>query len=335
MDAQSVISLQDPPGYQVDFELLQEFEQCLDTLRTEACPVPCKVRGYGEISTVIEILDERMQGLVFKRMSIFESPAEVHDYLEIYLAYNRLLEEKVGVNLPAHGHAVILNSVERPIFYIIQQSVPAFSIGNRLIQLLPAEDVQTLVLCILGELHKVWRFNAEQAVYEIGIDGQISNWALRDFGGEGTRLEEPLQLAYLDTSTPLLRVEGVEQMDAEMHLRSAPSFLAWILRLFFLEDVVNRYYDFRKVVIDLLANLYKEGKSNLFPILLPAVNQYLVQEVQVLEVPPLTEKELQDYYREDALIWRLYLSMRRVDRFLHTWVMRQGYPYILPGKINR
>jgi hypothetical protein len=41
------------------------------------------------------------------------------------------------------------------------------------------------------------------------------------------------------------------------------------------------------------------------------------------------------YYREDALIWTLYLSMRRLDRWLHTNLLRREYPYILPGKTKR
>ncbi|MFN2195282.1 MAG: DUF6206 family protein [Anaerolineales bacterium] len=335
MNAQSMLSMHSPPGYQVNFDILQKFEQCLDTLQPEANPVPCKIRGYGEISTVIEIQEKGMQGLVFKRISIFETPDEICSYLDIYLDYNRLLEEKAGINLPAHGHAALLNPDGRPVFYIIQESVPAFSIGNQLLRLLPAEDGVMLVMCVLRELHKVWQFNANQTTYEIGLDGQISNWALREFGGTDAHLQEPIHLVYIDTSTPLFRIQRQEQMDAEMHLRSAPSFMAWILKVFFLEEVVNRYYDFRKVIIDLLANLYKEQKDDLMPILLPKVNAFLDEEAASLNIPPIALKELQDYYREDALIWSLYLSMRQFDRFLHARILRHGYPYILPGKISR
>jgi hypothetical protein len=41
------------------------------------------------------------------------------------------------------------------------------------------------------------------------------------------------------------------------------------------------------------------------------------------------------YYREDALIWSLYLSMRKVDRFLRRRVLGRAYPYILPEAIKR
>ena len=49
----------------------------------------------------------------------------------------------------------------------------------------------------------------------------------------------------------------------------------------------------------------------------------------------VTEEEIRSYYREDALIWTLYLSMRKVDRFLRVRLLRRGYSYILPPKIER
>ena len=96
-----------PNGYSIDFDLLKEFESCLDTLAPEDCRVPCRVLGYGEISTVFEIQAANMEGLAFKRMSIFETQDELDDYLGTYLDFNRLLEEDIGVRLPAHGHACL------------------------------------------------------------------------------------------------------------------------------------------------------------------------------------------------------------------------------------
>ena len=119
----------------------------------------------------------------------------------------------------------------------------------------------------------------------------------------------------MDTSTPLFRVEGVEQLDTELFLRSAPSFLVWMLRLLFLKDVVNRYYDFRLVAIDLVANFYKEQRPDLIPDAIGAVNRFFAGEAADLGVQPIDEQEVRSYYREDALIWSLYLSMRKVDRF--------------------
>ena len=121
---------------------------------------------------------------------------------------------------------------------------------------------------------------------------------------------------YIDTSTPIMRLNGVEQLNAELFLRSAPPYLAWILRMLFLQDVVTRYYDPRKVTIDLIANFYKEQRPELVPELVAAANAYIRGEGADLGMAEITEKEVSDYYREDELIWRLYLGMRRFDRFV-------------------
>jgi len=324
-----------PLGYEVDFDRLVEFERGLDSIHPERSAMPCRVLGYGEISTVFEIQAETFDGLAFKRISIFEKPEELSEYLVTYQEYNRTLEEDIGVHLPAHGHAAFVNERGRPIFYIIQAKLPAPAMGNKAMHLLSREDTLTLFKCVLRELHKVLKFNQRRDDCEIGIDGQISNWVIDDFDPAQPRLEANARLAYIDTSTPFIRKRGVEQMDPELFLRSAPSFLAWILRWLFLKDVVARYYDFRLVVIDLLANCCKEQMRELIPDILVMVNDFFAGEGQSLNLEPIEEKEVLSYYREDALIWSMYLSMRRVDRFLHRFILFRPYPYILPGRIKR
>ena len=143
-----------------------------------------------------------------------------------------------------------------------------------------------------------------------------------------------IELVYFDTSSPLLRKDGVEQINPELFLRSAPSFLVWILRLLFLQDVLTRYYDVRKVAVDLIANFYKEQRPELVPGLVAAANRFFAAGPWAGSIQPLTVKDIQDYYREDAMIWRLYLGARKVDRWLHR-VMGKDYPYLLPEKIKR
>jgi hypothetical protein len=135
----------------------------------------------------------------------------------------------------------VITSGGRPVFYILQEKVPPESIGNQAIHALDREGVIGLVRLVLRELRKVWDFNRKREGLEVAVDGQISNWSLVGFDPWDPRLEPGMRLLYLDTSTPLFRVEGVEQLDPELFLRSAPSFLVWIIRLLFLEDVMTRY----------------------------------------------------------------------------------------------
>lgn len=322
-------------GLDIDLDLLEQFERDLDPRHPERGRIPARVLGYGEISTVFEIGDESQRDLAYKRMPIFVDEAELAQYVKSYDEYNRLFTEEVGLRMPPYGHASFLMPDGRPIIFLAQRKLDPDSIGNRVIHLLPPEEVPRLVRQVLRELAKVWRYNRAQERIEMGIDGQISNWSVAGFDGANPRLREKIELLYFDTSTPLYRVDGVDLLDPELFLRSAPSFLVWLLRWLFLEDVVTRYFDFHLVVIDLIGNFHKEQMPELIPRLIEEANDFFAGEAADLEVAPITEKEVRSYYREDALIWILYLNMRKVDRFLRTRILRKGYPYILPGKIKR
>ena len=316
-------------------DLLQEFEQGLDPQKPERSQIPAAVLGYGEISTVFAIDAEGLEGLAFKRMPLFDDAGEIQAYQAAYEEYCRLLQQEVGLRLPSHGFASLTNQAARPILYIIQRRLPSATIGNQALHLLLDDMVLLLVRRILREMLPVWEFNRQQDHLQLSLDGQISNWSIDGFDPREPYVDDTTPLFYFDTSTPLFRVEGKDQLDAEIFLRSAPSFLAWILRLLFLEDVVNRYYDFRRVAIDLIANFQKEQRGDLIPAVIDLVNDFFGGEAAGLDIQPIDEKEVASYYREDALIWTLYLSFRRIDRFLRTKILRRDYPYILPGKIQR
>jgi hypothetical protein len=320
---------------EMQLRLLQEFERNLDPRWPERSKVPAMVLGYGEISTVFAIQAADLNGLAFKRLSLFYNLEEVEAYRAAYEEYNRLLQEEIGLRLPPYSYAFFPNQTGRPIFYIVQQRLSSASIGNQALHLLPRDMVPVLVKRVLQELRRVWDLNRQQQDLQVAIDGQLSNWSIDGFDPRYPYVDQATPLTYLDTSTPLFRVKGVEQLDAELFLRSAPSFLVWILRLLFLEDVVNRYYDFRRVTIDLMANFYKEQRPDLIPDVLTVINGFFTDEAADLGIQPIKAEEVRSYYREDALIWTLYLSMRRLDRTIHTRILRREYPYVLPGKIKR
>lgn len=335
MDEAKILDYQNPPGFEINFDLLQEFETNLDPQFPESCSISCQVLGYGEISTVFELKVERMKDLAFKRMSIFETQEELDRYIKAYQEYNHLLEEEIGIGLPAHGHAIMRNSSGRPIFYIIQLKVPGHTIGNNAIHLLNRQGVSILFERVLQELLKLWSFNRQQTEYQVSLDGQISNWVIEGFDPDAPKLEKNVPLSYVDTSTPLYLHNGVEQFDPELVIRTTPRLMAVIIRQFFLEDVMSRYYDPRKVVIDILANFHKEQRADLIPELVIAANSFFADEGKELNIEPIEEQEINDYYREDAFIWSFLSTTRRFDRFLYLKIFRREYPYILPGKVKR
>jgi hypothetical protein len=320
----------------VDLGVLQRFEAGLDPRHPERGAVPATVLGYGEISTVLEIGAGAERQVACKRMPMFRSDAEAEAYQTLYAAYCRTLQEHVGIALvPGDLARLPDRSGGLIVMYIVQPKLDPACIGNRLIRELPAADAQRLVRAILGELQLVFTFNRDhRSEIEVGLDGQISNWAVANLNEGSGSLPAEIRLTYFDTSTPLMRRGGQEQLDPELFLRSAPSFLAWLIRRLFLKDVMERYYDPRRVVVDLLANFYKEGRPDLIPALVDTVNGFFPPDTRAGGFEPLTEKEVRDYYRADARIWRSYLAARRIDRSLHR-LMRRPYPYVLPGKTRR
>jgi len=319
---------------EAQIELLKRFEGGLDPRHPERSRIPARILGYGEISTVFEVEAEGLEGLAVKRLPLFRDWSEAQRYGATLDEYVRLLTEEIGLRLPRHQHACFERATGSPVFYIIQDKVTDGWIGHRALHRLTAEGVQKLILDVLRQLRKVWDYNRRQDQVRVAIDGQLSNWVLEGFDPDSGWLDG-VGLAYLDTSTPLFRVGGAEQLDPELFLRSAPSFLSWILRIFVLKDVVDRYYDFHRVAVDLVANLYKEQRPELIPGAVDVVNRFFLDEAAELGILPVTEHEVAAYYREDAMIWRVYLGMRKVDRWLRASLLRREYPYILPGKILR
>jgi len=208
-------------------------------------------------------------------------------------------------------------------------------LGHKAIHHIPASDVKELVLAVLRETSKVFDFNKEnRGELEIGFDGQISNWAIVNCDLEAPRVDDAVELVYCDTGSPLLRRDRKEQLDPELFLRSAPRYLVWILRLLFLNEVLTRYYDVRKVTMDTVGNFFKEQHPDVVPDLVDTVNEFFAPAIQDGSFRPITVDEIRRYYRDDARIWRSYLTVRKIDRLVHK-LLRKDYPYILPGKIRR
>ncbi|HUN55908.1 MAG TPA: DUF6206 family protein [Smithella sp.] len=317
----------------IDRGLLQKFEYGLNPQSPEGSAIPALIIGYGEMSTIFAINVPGQESLAYKRLPIFRTMDEMQSYEKLFQEYNSRLGE-IGLNIPAFAVVRVAPRAGNMVIYNVQARLDARSIGNRLIHTLPKEGVMTLFGLTLAELNRVFTFNESGTGVKFGIDGQISNWAAADYK-EGFTIGPDTKLCYIDTSTPLMHIGGIEQLNPELFLRSAPSFLLWIIRWLFLKDVMTRYYDFRKVVIDLIANFYKEQLPELIPALINAANDFFANEGKKFNIAPITGKEVLAYYREDAMIWRAYLALRKMDRFLHLRVLRKPYVYILPGKIKR
>ncbi|MFW9929118.1 MAG: DUF6206 family protein [Candidatus Thorarchaeota archaeon] len=318
----------------INLELLKDLERSINTVQPEKGKIPIKILGFGEISLVFEILNDP-DHLAYKRIPIFDTEEQVKRHIWAYNAYCQILDEEVGLNLPSYDVAWFKDDNDTIQFYCIQEKITVDSVGNKVIHQITDDEIYILVTLILREMKKVWNYSRKNPQIDLGLDGQISNFAVINYDAKNPKIDLNTRLYYFDTSTPMVRINGAEAMEAVLFLKSAPSFLRWLLKALFLEETVSRYYDWRKVTIDLIANFYKEQKPELIPNLIKLVNKFFVEEAPEFNITPITLAEVNKYYKSDKNMWEIFQSVRRFDRYLKTKIFKKKYEFYLPGKIER
>ncbi len=316
-----------------DQDFLNRFEEGLNPIDPDHSRIPAHVLGYGEMSTVMTISGAN-PNLVFKRMPMFHNTSELESYLKLYSSYLHHLTA-AGINVVPASITSVVPAEGNVVVYIIQERQASNALVNKAIHNVPIKEIEHLFNAILRRIGQVFTYNdANDGQVAIGIDAQMSNWTIVDYDDFVRDPQDSLELIYIDTSSPLLRLGNQEQLNPELFLRAAPSFLRWIIRLMFVDDLLTRYYQRRQVIIDVLANLYKEKRPDMIPALLVTANKFLEQHNRGTPFKPITQQEVNGYYKEDARIWSIYLTFRRLDRQLHRLFCRP-YPYVLPGHVAR
>jgi len=318
----------------IDIEVLKKLERSIDTYNPEKGEVPIKILGFGEISLVFEIVGDPEQ-IAYKRIPIFENEKQVNRHIWAYNEYNRILSQDVGLNLPKYDVVWFKDNEDKIQFYCIQEKISSESVGNEVIHDLNTEDINTLILLVMREMKKVWVHSKNHETLDLGLDGQISNFAIIGYDPNNPKIEKDTKLLYFDTSTPMFRKNGIEAMDAELFLESTPSFLRFLVKAAFLDEVIDRYYDWRLVTIDLIANFFKEQKPELIPGIIRQINKFFREEASEFNMEPITFEEVQKYYKNDKMIWVIFQNARKIDRYIKTKLFKKKYDFYLPGKIKR
>lgn len=310
---------------------LVELEIGLDVAHPGRSRVPVTVLGYGEMSTVLASDTPGLEGFALKRMAVFRGADEAETYAHQLDRYAGELRS-AGLDVPPQ-RSITVESPRTgwPVLYLVQPRVPAESMANSILHAVDDAAALRLVRAVLTRAVAV--VGAAMGTTRLALDSQVSNWSVRGFDSDRPRFEGDEDLVYLDTGTPLFRVDGVEQIDPELFLRLCPSSLVWIVRKFFLQDVLDRFYDPHLVAVDLLGNLCKEGRADLV-----AGGAEVATEVlrgASGDAAPVTAAEVRAFYRQDKFIWRLFLGLRRLERLAQTRVLRHPYDVVLPGRIRR
>jgi hypothetical protein len=299
--------------------------------------------GYGEISTVMEIskggfldsgnrhLPPKDQEWIWKKMPPFPSLEEALSFEKLYQEYRRIIVEEVGIDVPEQRIACFPFK-DQYMVYAGQKRIDPSRVCHHLIRNLDHGEAITLFRLLLTKFGLLHSFNHSEGTVRIGFDGQLSNWV--HIPGKKSRgsISADDDLFYVDTSSPLIRINGVEQLNVELFIKNAPSFLRYLLKKLFLQEVVDRYYDLRSVLIDLIGNLHKEQRSDLIDDYIDLANEFIREKNMG---PELTRKEIDTYYSRDANIWRFYQTARRIDKFFIEKILRKRYNLRLPGKVER
>jgi Family of unknown function (DUF6206) len=266
------------------------------------------ILGYGEISCVVGTKSNG-HDLACKRLPLFRDARDWESYQQVFAEYLATLESK-GIR----PLASTLQTVPRPdralSAWCVQPRLASAGLLSKHFHSASESEALDLFERVLGAI-------VSSVGPTVGLDGQLSNWILA--GGE---------LRYLDVTTPMLRTRaGAERMPIAVFLASLPWALRPAVRRFMLRDILNKYYDPRGVVLDVLGNFHKEKLERLLPACIERANSRVS--------PELGAEEVKRYYESDASSWALLQRLRHADRWWQRRIRRRVYPFLLPGKIER
>ena len=265
-----------------------------------------RVLGRGEISVVLGAPSDEPQWAC-KRLPPF-SAGGADRFTAVFTRYLDALTDRGVTVLDSELHRV-----EGPsgttVLWCVQPVLPPSSLAVHIVR----HDegwapglLSTVVDTALGAVDAT-----------VGLDAQLSNWAMVD-----------RRLTYLDVTTPLLRSpDGTSELDVGVFLASLPWVLRAPVRRFVVPDVIDRYHRPRTAVLDVAANLLKERLDRWIPTVLDAAGERID--------PPLGEEEVRRDYRRDARTWAALQAVRRADRAWQRHVRRRPYPFLLPSPIER
>jgi len=264
--------------------------------------------GYGEVSCVVAYQTEGGRFAV-KRLPPFQSEDRLRQYEVTLKKYLERLASK-GITVAQSELQSIPKERGQFIAYCIQPMLDESSLGPKHFS---ATDIGAAKTSFSALIDRILSAVDDR----MGLDAQISNWSIA--GGK---------LRYIDVTTPLMRdAEGKEELDVDLFLASLPAPLRPVVKRFMIKSILDKYYDRRGVVLDLLGNLIKERLEHLIEPFLAIANERLET--------PITSKQIRAYYADDASTWALLQKLRAADRFIQRRVLRRRYPFLLPGKIER
>lgn len=292
----------------ISLDSLGELERRVDAALVSGLPPSFEVLGYGEITTVIA-WPSREGPWACKRLPVFETRERFDAYAEVFHDYLSLVRGR-GTEIVESELFAVPRDDGRLAGYCVQPVLASAALARNALATSDDDAGRALLRRIVQRI-------AETTTPEIGLDGQLTNWAL---DGDS--------VALLDVTTPFLRdARGRDRLDLDVFLAALPAVMRTVTKKLLITSILSRYFDVRTTVLDLAANLHLAG----LPEWLPALVEIANDELHI----GLTEAEAKKYYASDARLWAFMQWARRADRSWQRRVRRRPYPFLLPGRIDR
>jgi Family of unknown function (DUF6206) len=266
-----------------------------------------RVLGYGEITLVLGWPPDAPR-VACKRLPMFRDADRAATYGATVATYIEELRGR-GVDVVTSVWQTTTATGGAVAGYVLQPVLPSSALAPNVVRANPAEGIEI----IAGIVSAIARAVDDR----VGVDGQLSNWALVDG-----------RLRYFDVTTPMLNdAGGRTRLDLGLLVQPFPAPIRPIVQRAVAPGIVAHFHEPRYVLVDLIGNLLKERLDGVVDPAIARANRYAD--------PPIDRHEVERFYRSDARTWEALLRLRRADRWWQRHVRRRTYPFLLPGPIDR
>ncbi len=258
------------------------------------------VLGYGEVSVALGWpVDEPR--FVCKRTPPF-TRAQFDAYAGLVGEYLERVAER-GLDV-VDTDIVPLDRGDTVIGYLVQPMLDASMLGNNVLRAADPDPDHPFLAAVASSLDVV--------TPTLSIDAQVTN-----FGWDGTRL------TLIDVGTPFLWDEaGTLRFNMAPFVRMLPAPTRRLATKE-LSKLVTRWNDPRRVGIDVVANLFREGIPEWVDPTVIAINR------QLDAGEPITVDEARGLYEEDVKIWPALKKAQAFERWWQTTVRRRPYDWFV------
>lgn len=258
------------------------------------------VIGYGEVAVALGWPSDEPTHVCkrtppFTRSQFPKYASHVVDYTERLRA--------TGLNV-VPTQVMSLERGDSVIGYLVQPLLDSASLGHKVLGRADPSADHPFLAALAEAVGRV--------TPTLSIDAQVTN-----FSWDGT------DLTLVDVGTPFIWDEsGSPVVDLKPMVRMLPGPTRYLAARQ-LTTLADRWRDPRRVAIDIVANLHREGLDDWVAPTVTALNR----DLSFAE--PITADEGLAFYQEDLKFWPVMLRLQRVERAWQERVRRHPYDWFI------